>query len=178
MDDYCFRPGVSRRLPWPNPVCYTCDPEIGLFGPQLHSLRSKVVYSYLCGISTMAELNSSKRDHRDWKLRRRFTLALSRKSLLILVGSSLLKTRNSSLSLLLFWPALQFSCSLQVCELSSVSRQQPGGTECVGISTPSPSRGTCLGPASLPVRYLGHWCCPSPLIQAPSACHRVFEDLI
>lgn len=51
----------------PNPVCYTCDPEIRSIWATAALTRSKVVYSYLCGISTMAELNSSKRDHRDWK---------------------------------------------------------------------------------------------------------------
>ena len=51
----------------PNQVCYTCDPEIRSIWDTAALTRSQVVYSWLCGISTMAELNSSKRDHRDWK---------------------------------------------------------------------------------------------------------------
>ena len=50
-----------------NLVCYTCDPEIRSIWDTAALTRSQVVCSCLCGISTMAELNSSKRDHGDWK---------------------------------------------------------------------------------------------------------------
>ena len=68
----------------------------------------------------MAELSSSNRDCRAEKI---YSLALYRKSLLILALMAFFfkktqknKKTNSTLSLLLLWSALQFSCSLEVCQ--------------------------------------------------------------